>query len=491
MPPVALANQTPTTPPQVSSGTQRTMSRMPVGGLGAMLGRPDMNTPRMAKVPTMFYSAPAVSSLPYLNDDTKERSDESIVMLKIAFAEQKERQQFDYIYTDKHESLLESNIGNDIAHFTKYAEPSTEELMRKYLTGAIEARNAEKMAIETKRITGVDKSMRDFGDQLEQIKAKGVIEKSVTEAEKIARARRMYMEQLASRSGVSGKLSGLTEKEIETRLKQMRQGEIKTLGMEELEAPIYTAGIPTASTALKQALAQVANDPKRSAELDANIRATTGTQVSDVREVYSKMSKGKLAKEIGHAGLAEYTTGSHDDMVTLLTYNALSKDPRTRSALEYLNAPIPDTRPKLSTSQSALVDRVLAHRTKKEAEKVAQEQKRHQSLIQELSPADVLKLPAGIRESAMKKFVPSGASSMITGVSAPRPFVPRAGSVAESLAGTDPRSILRAELGGGAGRAPRSDIGQVRAGGRPPTFSEQAGQLTLDTFFRAGKGTGV
>jgi hypothetical protein len=63
--------------------TYSTLKKQPVGGLGAMIQKPNQTRPREKVTPTLFTPAPMSSSLPYLADDVKFRSNENLLQIAL------------------------------------------------------------------------------------------------------------------------------------------------------------------------------------------------------------------------------------------------------------------------------------------------------------------------------------------------------------------------------------------------------------------------
>jgi hypothetical protein len=130
--------------------TYRQMIRQPVGGLGALIQKSDNPPQKRPFVPTIFTPAPMTSSLPYLADWVKQRSNETILMLSADIARQKETAKasiyYDAIKRAEYQEKLEDNmiIRNQV-------EPSGRDLMNRFLAGEIQKRKREEYVIETLR----------------------------------------------------------------------------------------------------------------------------------------------------------------------------------------------------------------------------------------------------------------------------------------------------------------------------------------------------
>jgi hypothetical protein len=78
--------QPPSTPPTLVSGKGKTltMRKQAVGGLGALIQRPNTFTPTTILPPAKYVSSPMVSSLPYISPRHKDSKE--ILALKVRHA---------------------------------------------------------------------------------------------------------------------------------------------------------------------------------------------------------------------------------------------------------------------------------------------------------------------------------------------------------------------------------------------------------------------
>jgi len=136
--------------------SSKTLRIQPVGGLGAMTQRINAKPVYEKKPTTISFASPGVSSLPYLSDEQKVKSNENILMLAVHHAQQREAVKAHYIDLDKKQADLEDRIENDITTFTKNYEPSTENLLKNFLLGEIKKRNAEEQELIKKRMERAD-----------------------------------------------------------------------------------------------------------------------------------------------------------------------------------------------------------------------------------------------------------------------------------------------------------------------------------------------
>jgi hypothetical protein len=139
--------------------TYSTLKEQPVGGLGAMIQKPNQTRPREKVTPTLFTPAPMSSSLPYLADDVKFRSNENLLQILAHLQKQKEGAKASIIYDDMKQSKL--NVENDriIDIVNRNLETSTEDMLRKYLSSAIDKSKNEERKILEERMKRMDLEM--------------------------------------------------------------------------------------------------------------------------------------------------------------------------------------------------------------------------------------------------------------------------------------------------------------------------------------------
>lgn len=135
--------------------TYRQMRRQPVGGRGALLEKANAPVIRQRFVPTVFVPSPAVSSLPYLDDRVKMRSNENVLMLEANIARQREVRKATIESDVKKVAELNNRIDETLAIKDQFA-PSDRELMRRFLGDQILKRKQEAQVIEDARRARVD-----------------------------------------------------------------------------------------------------------------------------------------------------------------------------------------------------------------------------------------------------------------------------------------------------------------------------------------------
>jgi len=135
--------------------TYTQMRRQPVGGRGALLEKANAPVIRQRFVPTVFVPSPAVSSLPYLDDRVKMRSNENVLMLEANIARQREVRKATIESDVKKVAELNNRIDETLAIKDQFA-PSDRELMRRFLGDQILKRKQEAQVIEDARRARVD-----------------------------------------------------------------------------------------------------------------------------------------------------------------------------------------------------------------------------------------------------------------------------------------------------------------------------------------------
>lgn len=343
--------------------TSQIMRKVPVGGTGALIERPNSFHPREKKVPTTFYSAPAVSSLPYLAEQVKYKDNETILMLSADIAKQKEIRTANYIYSDKDEALLEDNLGNDMVKVEKYKEPSTEDMLRKYLTEELGKRNEEKQSIEAKRITGVDKSIEEFRTQQEDNKK--VAFQNAVEAKQQAseKARRYYIEEALKRKqfGQTG-FEAITTGELFKRLSGVEVGrEAKPL--EVLEKPIQTIGMPTPDQRNINKLSQLMASGVDQETLNDELFRLYKIDMRQIERALSTLSPAQIDQQLMNSGLTSYLSSrpTKAEKLSILKYHRLSQDPKIRNALEFMRVPAPFINSGLPEQSKRMVDKIIEY----------------------------------------------------------------------------------------------------------------------------------
>jgi hypothetical protein len=133
----------------------RQMRKQAIGGLGALVEKPNAPLLRKPFTPTIFTPAPMTSSLPYLSDDVKMRSNENVLMLSAHIAQQKEARKASLFLDDKKTAEYQQKLAEDMVVKQNIA-PNNRDLLTRYLTGEIQKRQREEMTIEEERRKKID-----------------------------------------------------------------------------------------------------------------------------------------------------------------------------------------------------------------------------------------------------------------------------------------------------------------------------------------------
>ena len=155
--------------------TYRQIKRQPVGGLGALIQKSNNPPQKIPFVPTIFTPAPMTSSLPYLADWVKMRSNETILQLSADIARRNEVAKasfyIDAMKTAEYQQKLDDNmvIRNQV-------EPSGKDLMMRFLAGEIQNRKREEYVIETLRRNREDMALNPVIPVTPVARAAGAIE---------------------------------------------------------------------------------------------------------------------------------------------------------------------------------------------------------------------------------------------------------------------------------------------------------------------------
>jgi len=161
---------TPIVSKQVIANKARTQAVYSIGG--ALNNKPNTKAPKEKKVPTYFVSSPACSSLPYLPDEAKVTTNESIVKLAIAHANLKQRLVFDYNYDEKERARNEVKL-ESVNRLREFYQPKTSDLLNSYLLNAESKRIEELVQSNNLRQRGltpqtVNKSITDLERQRDE-----------------------------------------------------------------------------------------------------------------------------------------------------------------------------------------------------------------------------------------------------------------------------------------------------------------------------------
>lgn len=130
-----------------------TLKAQPVGGTGALIQKPAQNTPQQKRTPVLFTPSPMVSSLPYLSDAVKYRSNEVSIMTNAMVLEQRKAK---IIYDDIKQQELTARTDRVLDTLAKNISPSTSELLRNYLSNEISKTRQAERKVQLERMQRLD-----------------------------------------------------------------------------------------------------------------------------------------------------------------------------------------------------------------------------------------------------------------------------------------------------------------------------------------------
>lgn len=136
--------------------TYSTLRKQPVGGLGAMIQKPNQNEPPIKRTPTIFTPSPMLSSLPYLAEWVKYRSNEVAINTTAHLIRQREAAKASIIYDDMKQNELDIRTDKVLETVSRNFAPSTADLLRKYLSDEIDKSRNEERKIQEQRMRRVD-----------------------------------------------------------------------------------------------------------------------------------------------------------------------------------------------------------------------------------------------------------------------------------------------------------------------------------------------
>ncbi len=142
--------------------TSKTLRVQPVGGLGAMLQTINSTPVKVKKPTTVLFANAGSSSLPYLSDEQKVKSNENILILSAHIAQQKETAKASYLYDEVETSKLEDRIEDNIRMVANNYTPETKDLLRQYLIKELTKRKREEDEIINRRRDRDDEELNPF-----------------------------------------------------------------------------------------------------------------------------------------------------------------------------------------------------------------------------------------------------------------------------------------------------------------------------------------
>jgi hypothetical protein len=139
--------------------TYSTLRKQPEGGLGAMIQKPNHFEPPIKRVPTLFTPSPMLSSLPYLAEWVKVRSNEVALNTTAHLIRQREAAKASIIYDDIKQNNLDMRNEEVSATVSRNFAPSTTDLLRKYLSNEIDKQRDGERKIQEERMKRLDLQM--------------------------------------------------------------------------------------------------------------------------------------------------------------------------------------------------------------------------------------------------------------------------------------------------------------------------------------------
>jgi hypothetical protein len=139
--------------------TYSTLRKQPEGGLGAMIQKPNHNEPPLRRVPTLFTPSPMLSSLPYLAEWVKVRSNEVAINTTAHLIRQREAAKASFLYDDIKQNNIDMRNEEVAATVSRNFSPSTADLLRKYLSNEIDKSRDGERKIQEERMKRVDLQM--------------------------------------------------------------------------------------------------------------------------------------------------------------------------------------------------------------------------------------------------------------------------------------------------------------------------------------------
>ena len=136
--------------------TYSTLRKQPQGGLGAMIQKPNQTESPIKRTPVLFTSSPMESSLPYLAEWVKYRSNENAINITAHLIRQREAQKASIIYDDMKQNEIDMRNEEVSATVSRNFAPSTTELLRKYLSTEIDKQRDGERKIQEERMKRLD-----------------------------------------------------------------------------------------------------------------------------------------------------------------------------------------------------------------------------------------------------------------------------------------------------------------------------------------------
>lgn len=139
--------------------TYSTLRKQPEGGLGAMIQKPNHFEPPIKRTPVLFTPSPMLSSLPYLAEWVKYRSNENAINITAHLIRQREVAKASIIYDDMKQNEIDIRTDKVLETVGRNFSPSTADLLRKYLSDEIDKSRDGERKIQEQRMKRLDLQM--------------------------------------------------------------------------------------------------------------------------------------------------------------------------------------------------------------------------------------------------------------------------------------------------------------------------------------------
>jgi hypothetical protein len=124
-----------------------------------MIQKPNHNEPPLKRLPILFTPSPMLSSLPYLAEWVKYRSNEVAINTTAHLIRQREAAKASIIYDDIKQNNIDMRNEEVAATVSRNFSPSTADLLRKYLSDEIDKTRDGERKIQEQRMARVDLAM--------------------------------------------------------------------------------------------------------------------------------------------------------------------------------------------------------------------------------------------------------------------------------------------------------------------------------------------
>jgi len=233
-----------------------TLKAQPVGGTGALIQRPAQITPAQRRTPILFSPSPMLSSLPYLSDAVKYRSNEVSIIANSMIAEQRKAK---IIYDDIRQQEIAREGDKVLETVARNYQNSTSNLLREYLGSAIDKSRQEERKVQLARMQRLDLDLNTQTQNIQDRAAEEKIRNDAAAADARDQAVRNRFTSLAearnsqTNMDMLRALRKLKEGEIGTKLAEYTTSGLRTLARGIPERPeIESLGRVASSSELKK-----------------------------------------------------------------------------------------------------------------------------------------------------------------------------------------------------------------------------------------------